>query len=986
LRGLLHKKDKEFYREVTIQDRVFGETLDLAPEFNAVRIYAHDITVRKKIQDETRKAYVLLSKERDFTSAVLSTAGALVIVLDRKGRIVSFNKTCEQVTGYSFDEVKGKLFWDILLIPEEVAPVKSVFNDLKAGQFPNKHENYWVAKDGTLYLISWSNTALFNAQGDVEFIIGTGIDITDRKRAEAALSQALNDLQQRHAEISALLEGSSAVLRYGNFIDAAEAIFKSCKNVIGATSGYIAMVSDDGTKNEVIFLDSGNLLCTVDPGLPMPIRGMRGEVYSSGNAIYHNDFPQSGWAHFLPEGHVQLENVLMAPMVVDNKVVGLFGLGNKPGGFTENDLRITSAFSEFAAIALIQKRAEDAIRQSEEYFRQLTEKSSDIISILEIDGTIRYTSPSIKSILGYEQEELIGKNAFEFVQPDDLKNVQNTFTRIKQKPNISLSAEFRFHHKDGSWRFLEALGSNLLHNTAISGIIINVRDITERKRSEQALRESGEDLNRAQAVANTGSWRMNVQRNELLWSDENHRIFGIPKGIPLTYETFLSTVHPDDREYVDRKWMAALRGEHYDIEHRIVVKGREKWVRERAELEFDKDGSLLGGFGTTQDITARRLVEEELRGTKDALQEANYALEHKVLERTEELSKAYNIVAIERQRLFSVLDQIPAYVCLLTADYKFAYVNQEFKRRFGDPGNRSCHEHLFSRQKPCEICQTFMVFAEQKPQQWEWTGPDGNTYAIFDYPFTDIDGSSLIMELGIDITQRKIAEDELKESREKLRNLYAHLQLAVEAERTKIAREIHDEFGTILTALNIDLSWLEKKLPGDQHILTERINKDVELINSAIKVVQRISSELRPGVLDYLGLSSAVEWQVKEFGNRTGIDWDIFIDMKITDLDKDISIALFRILQESLTNIARYAEASKIRVNLVETDSVLVLDVTDDGKGISEEQLSDPHSLGILGMRERVQYLGGDINIKGVPNKGTRVTVRVPLAKQGYET
>ena len=278
-----------------------------------------------------------------------------------------------------------------------------------------------------------------------------------------------------------------------------------------------------------------------------------------------------------------------------------------------------------------------------------------------------------------------------------------------------------------------------------------------------------------------------------------------------------------------------------------------------------------------------------------------------------------------------------------------------------------------------------MVFAEQKLQQWEWTGPDGNTYAIFDYPFTDIDGSSMVLELGIDITQRKIIEDELKESREKLRNLYAHLQLAVEAERTKIAREIHDEFGTILTALNIDLSWLEKKLPGDQHTLIERINKDVELINSAIKVVQRISSELRPGVLDYLGLSSAVEWQVKEFGNRTGIDWDISIDMKISDLDKDISIALFRILQESLTNIARYAEASKIKVNLAETDSILTLDVIDDGKGISEEQLSDPHSLGILGMRERVQYLGGDINIKGVPNKGTRVTVRVPLAKQGYE-
>jgi signal transduction histidine kinase len=218
-----------------------------------------------------------------------------------------------------------------------------------------------------------------------------------------------------------------------------------------------------------------------------------------------------------------------------------------------------------------------------------------------------------------------------------------------------------------------------------------------------------------------------------------------------------------------------------------------------------------------------------------------------------------------------------------------------------------------------------------------------------------------------------------------LRNLYTHQQLAVEAERTRIAREIHDEFGTILTALNIDLSWLEKKLPEGQHTLIERINKDVELINSAIKVVQRISSELRPGVLDYLGLSSAVEWHVKEFGNRTGIEWDISIHMNTPDLDKDISIALFRILQESLTNITRYAEATKVRVNLAATDSILTLQVVDNGKGITEDQLSDHHSLGILGMRERVQYLGGNITIQGVPNKGTTVTVRVPIAKQGCE-
>jgi len=135
--------------------------------------------------------------------------------------------------------------------------------------------------------------------------------------------------------------------------------------------------------------------------------------------------------------------------------------------------------------------------------------------------------------------------------------------------------------------------------------------------SRQDLLDELEELHRAQAVARTGSWRLDVRRNELLWSDENHRIFGIPKHTPMTYETFLSTVHPEDRDYVDRKWNAALRGDPYDIEHRIVVDGTVKWIRERAELEFDPEGSLLGGFGTSQDITDLKNIEAQLQQTKE---------------------------------------------------------------------------------------------------------------------------------------------------------------------------------------------------------------------------------------------------------------------------------------------------------------------------------------------------------------------------------
>jgi PAS domain S-box-containing protein len=133
------------------------------------------------------------------------------------------------------------------------------------------------------------------------------------------------------------------------------------------------------------------------------------------------------------------------------------------------------------------------------------------------------------------------------------------------------------------------------------------------KQAKMALLESEQDLNRAQAVAHTGSWRLDVRRNQLLWSDETHRIFGIPKGMPMTYEIFLSSVHQEDRQYVDRKWTAALRGEPYDIDHRIIVGNEVRWVHEKAELEFDPEGLLKGGFGTVQDITERKQAENELR-------------------------------------------------------------------------------------------------------------------------------------------------------------------------------------------------------------------------------------------------------------------------------------------------------------------------------------------------------------------------------------
>jgi len=234
-----------------------------------------------------------------------------------------------------------------------------------------------------------------------------------------------------------------------------------------------------------------------------------------------------------------------------------------------------------------------------------------------------------------------------------------------------------------------------------------------------------------------------------------------------------------------------------------------------------------------------------------------------------------------------------------------------------------------------------------------------------------------------DITARKRAKEELKKSREALKNLAGHLQSVREGERTCIAGEIHDELGQALTALKMDLFWLRKRLPGDQTPYLKKIQTMVDLTDRTIVTMKRISTDLRPSMLDDLGLVAAIQWQAEEFEKRMGIKCAAAVDFEEIELDEEKRTAIFRIFQETLTNIARHADATRARVYLRKRAKRLELEVRDNGKGITEEQISDPKAYGLLGIRERVQFLDGEVKISGTPNKGTKVLVKIPLPDIG---
>lgn len=235
------------------------------------------------------------------------------------------------------------------------------------------------------------------------------------------------------------------------------------------------------------------------------------------------------------------------------------------------------------------------------------------------------------------------------------------------------------------------------------------------------------------------------------------------------------------------------------------------------------------------------------------------------------------------------------------------------------------------------------------------------------------------MREAVERRERRQAEDKLRESHEQLRALSVYLQYVREEERTRIAREIHDELGQSLTSLKFELANLATP---DARVLSlpDAMRSATGRIDAIIQTVRRISTELRPGILDDLGLVAAIEWQALEFQTRTGIECAVVANIEEPLLGEEAKTALFRIFQETVTNVLRHAEAKRVEIKLSESDGRVRLTVRDDGRGIRLAEISGTHSLGLLGMRERAMLLNGNFHIAGAPGQGTTVTVDVPLA------
>jgi len=384
----------------------------------------------------------------------------------------------------------------------------------------------------------------------------------------------------------------------------------------------------------------------------------------------------------------------------------------------------------------------------------------------------------------------------------------------------------------------------------------------------------------------------------------------------------------------------------------ITTKGNRRWCELSIVPFLNTDKKVISALGVTKDITERKQAETAMR--------------------------------VSEEKYRTLVEQAADSIALYNADGLLLDTNTSASRLLGYTREEFCQMRLSDVLLPEEIAEN--------PVQYDVLSAGISTVKI--RRMQRKDGSVVVTEVRSqqlpdgrflsvirDMTERIKAEEELKSSYQAVRSLTAHLQNIREEERTNIAREIHDELGQQLTVLKMDVAWLNKRFQGTDEKVDQRIKDLLTMLDETVQSVRRISSQLRPSLLDDLGLTAAMEWQLGEFEKRAGIKTVFnapYDEIPIPDVCKT---ALFRIFQESLTNVVRHSGAKKLSVSLKEMDNYLVMTITDNGKGFDPMKVAEKKTLGILGMKERTEMIGGTYSINSNPGEGTSVIVSVPVTK-----
>ncbi|HRP77112.1 MAG TPA: PAS domain S-box protein [Rhodocyclaceae bacterium] len=717
---------------------------------------------------------------------LLQHAGQGIYGLDSEGCVTFVNQAAEALLGYRADTLIGRKMHPIMhhtrpdgaAYPDAACPISATLRDGVTRKIDE--ELFWRA-DGSALEVEYVVAALEDA-GRIAGAVVLFEDVRERRRARESLA--------RWQQIFEHANWGVVVCR------AQDGTLESMNPAFARMHGYRV--------DELVGRPLAELLA---PGTRTMLEETTRAIRDSGHLRFEAQ-------HLHRDGRVfpVLVDVTVSPVAEDadaSYIVNVLDIGE-------------------------QKAQEAKLQRSEAILRLMLESLPVGVSLADTDGRVSYRNPADRKIWGCpvsDQGACEGwwADGGSKIEPHDwalARAVGSGDAVTDELVDIKAPNGDRKTILNSAVPMFDAEGR-------FEGAIVINQDITKARRAELALREREASLAQAQAQARLGSWKLDVDSGALEWSDECYRIFALPIGTPVSYASMLERVHPDDRVAVDRQWRAALAGASYDIQHRVLVTGEVRWVRQRARIEFEPDGSPRSGIGTAQEIT--------------------------------------------------------------------------------------------------EI---------------------------------------------------KLKEQELLRSRQLLRDLAAHHELIREQERARIAREIHDELGQYLTALRMDAAMIQMRFATADPELERHVAGMKETIDQTIVVVRDIASSLRPGALN-MGLVSAAEWLLAGFEERTGVKCRLDAPAEELGLDDTRVTAVFRILQESLTNVARHANAVSLRVCIERDDGMFRMHIVDDGVGFDAALVREKRTFGLLGIRERAMMFGGKVSIDSRPGGGTSVNLTIPL--QGGE-
>ncbi len=968
-------------------------------------IFVHDITERKRAEEKIRQL-----------SEAVEQSPATIVITDKDGNIEYANPMFTETTGYAVDEMIGKnpriLKSGFTLAPEYKQLWKTISSGKKwMGEFHNKKKN------GEFYWESASISPILDEHGKIVHYLAIKMDITERKKAE-------EEIKSSEKKYRSLIEQASDAIfisdETGIYVD----VNTSTCNMLGYTREEFLkftimdlVFKEDLEKNPIHFpemmdgkmihyerrlkrkdgtaveveitgkkiADGRNLVFARD----ISERKLSEEKLQSSEIRYRRLFEAAkdgilildantgeikdvnpfmkeilGYssAEFLGK---QLWEIGLFKDIVANKEAFLelqeeeyiryenLPLKTKEGRthwveFVSNVYHVNGNKVIQCNIRDITERkyAEEALMESELKYRGLVDNSPDTIVIYR-DGKIEFVNNAAVNLLAAgSKEDLIGKSVMQFVHPD-YKNV--VIERMKKVSMEGIPVPLineKFIRFDGSTVDVEVQSMPIMFQNK-QAVQMIIHDITERKQAIDALRRSENRFKTLFEKASDGILIMDAKGKIVSVNESFARMHGY--NVDELLSMSLRTLDTAEMARVLPKMIArVMAGEtiHMDVDH-YHKDGHIISLAISSSLIQVGNESYIQAFHT--DITERKRALEEFQTT------------------IKTTSDGFWIVDIDTGKFLDVNESY----CKMTGYSKSELLNMSIPDIEANESRQEVKKH--SEQIEKKGNDTFITRHKAK------SGKLIDVEVSVTYS-GNIKGRVFVFVR--DITERIKAEKEIKNTAIQLRQLTSHLQRVREEERKRIGREIHDELGQQLTAIKMDAAWVDKKTPEQEKEIKNKLKNIISLLDVSNLSVRKILSELKPAILDDGDLPEAMKWQNRQFTDSTGIPVEFDSTRTKGNIPQEIANSLFRVYQESLTNIAKYAKAGKVSSSLISEDDNIVLRIQDDGKGFDTDTLVHKRTFGILGMKERVFSLNGKFKLSSAPGKGTKIKISIPVEKK----